>query len=44
MSTEALRATPFRDPSRPIDERVADLLGRMTRADKLAPLGWLWAF
>jgi beta-glucosidase len=44
MSTEALRATPYRDPARPLDERVADLLGRMTRAEKLAQLGSFWAF
>ena len=43
MSTKALRAMPYRDPSRPLDERVADLLGRMTRAEKLAQLGSFWA-
>jgi beta-xylosidase len=35
---------PYRDPSRPIDDRVADLLARMTRAEKLAQLGSFWAF
>jgi beta-glucosidase len=44
MSTEAVRAAPYRDPSRSLDERVADLLGRMTRAEKLAQLGSFWAF
>jgi hypothetical protein len=36
--TEAA-AEPWRDPSRPVTERVADLLGRMTLAEKLAQLG-----
>ena len=35
---------PYRDPSLPIDARVEDLLGRMTRAEKLAQLGSFWAF
>ena len=29
----------YRDPALPIDARVADLLGRMTRAEKVAQLG-----
>jgi beta-glucosidase len=37
-------AAPYRDPSLSEDERVADLLGRMTRAEKLAQLGSFWAF
>ena len=37
------RAT-YRDPSLPIEARVADLLVRMTRAEKLAQLGAFWAF
>jgi len=44
MATEALESTPYRDPSRPVEERVADLIGRMTRAEKLAQLGSFWAF
>ena len=44
MSTEAVPSTPYRDPSRPVDERVADLIGRMTSAEKLAQLGSFWAF
>ena len=32
-------AEPWRDPSRPVAERVADLLGRMTLAEKLAQFG-----
>jgi beta-glucosidase len=35
---------PYRDSSRPVDERVADLLARMTRAEKVAQLGSFWAF
>jgi beta-xylosidase len=35
-------AAPWRDPSRPVAERVADLLGRMTLAEKLAQLGSVW--
>src|SRR5262245_45021588 len=34
----------YRDPSLPIDARVADLLARMTRAEKIAQLGSFWAF
>ncbi len=34
----------YRDPSLPIDARVADLLARMTLDDKLAQLGSLWSF
>jgi beta-glucosidase len=34
----------YRDPSAPIDARVADLLGRMTRPEKIAQLGSFWAF
>jgi len=35
---------PYRDPARPAEERVADLLGRMTPAEKAAMLagaGWM---
>ncbi len=35
-------AEPWRDPSRPVAERIADLLGRMTLAEKLAQLGSVW--
>jgi beta-glucosidase len=44
MSTDAPPTSPYRDDSRPLDERVADLLGRMTLAEKLAQLGSFWAF
>lgn len=33
---------PYRDASRPIDERVADLLGRMTLEEKVAQLMGIW--
>jgi beta-glucosidase len=35
---------PYRDPALPVDERVSDLLARMTRAEKIAQLGSFWAF
>ena len=34
----------FRDPGRPIPERVADLLGRMSLDEKSAQLGSAWIF
>ena len=34
----------YRDATRSIDERVADLLGRMTLDEKLAQLGSAWVF
>lgn len=34
---------PYKDPARPIDERVAELLGLMTLDEKLAQLGCLWS-
>ena len=33
---------PYRDPTRPIDARVADLLGRMTLDEKVAQLEGIW--
>jgi beta-glucosidase len=33
---------PYRDPARPVDERVADLLARMTLEEKVAQLQGLW--
>ena len=33
---------PWRDPARPPAERVADLLSRMTLAEKVAQLGSIW--
>ena len=35
---------PYRDASRPRDERVEDLLRRMTREEKAAQLGSAWIF
>ncbi|HXH06126.1 MAG TPA: glycoside hydrolase family 3 N-terminal domain-containing protein [Vicinamibacterales bacterium] len=33
---------PYKDPARPVDERVADLLGRMTLEEKVAQLVAVW--
>jgi len=46
MSTVTLdSALPlYRDPARPIEERVEDLLGRMTTIEKAAQLGSAWVF
>ncbi|HEY1823034.1 MAG TPA: glycoside hydrolase family 3 N-terminal domain-containing protein [Trebonia sp.] len=33
---------PWRDPARPAEARVADLLGRMTLEEKIAQLGSVW--
>jgi beta-glucosidase len=35
-------AAPYRDPARSTDERVADLLARMTLEEKVAQLGGVW--
>ena len=32
----------WRDPGFPVDQRVTDLLGRMTLEEKLAQLGSVW--
>ncbi len=34
---------PYQDPSRPIDERVDDLVARMTLGEKLAQIGCVWS-
>jgi beta-glucosidase len=39
-----IAAVRYRDASLPVDERVADLLARMTIEEKLAQLGSLWSF
>ncbi|HEX7951229.1 MAG TPA: glycoside hydrolase family 3 N-terminal domain-containing protein [Candidatus Limnocylindrales bacterium] len=36
--------SPYRDATRPIDERVSDLLARMTIEEKVAQLGSVWSF
>ena len=36
------QAEPWRDPARPAGERVAELLSRMTVAEKVAQLGSIW--
>ena len=36
--------TSYRDPALSVEARVADLLARMTRAEKVAQLGSFWAF
>ena len=38
------RHSPYRDPSRPVADRVARLLDRMTIDEKLAQLGSAWVF
>ena len=39
---EAEAPSPWQDPERPVTERVADLLGRMTLEEKVAQLGSAW--
>lgn len=35
---------PYQNPSLPVEERVADLLSRMTLDEKIAQLGSIWVF
>ena len=44
MTTAGEDASPYRDAGRPVGERVADLLGRMTVEEKVAQLGSAWVF
>ena len=42
MTDTTLIGARYRDASLPIEDRVADLLGRMTQAEKIAQLGAVW--
>ncbi|MCO5245194.1 MAG: hypothetical protein M9927_15460 [Anaerolineae bacterium] len=45
MQTKTIDSTPiYRDPTQPVEARVADLLGRMTLEEKLAQLGSAWIY
>jgi beta-glucosidase len=46
MTTSAVDSAspPYRDPTLTLDERVADLLARMTTEEKVAQLGSRWVF
>jgi beta-glucosidase len=44
MTQVSSEQPPYLDSSRPVDERVEDLLGRMTLGEKLAQLGSRWVF
>ncbi len=44
MTTTSLENAIYRDASRPVSERVADLLGRMTLEEKIAQLGSVWVY
>jgi beta-glucosidase len=41
-TSQAQTSMPYKDAARPVDERVADLLGRMTLEEKVAQLEGLW--
>ena len=43
MSEPTPSDAPYRDPSRPIADRVEDLLARMTVEEKVAQLGGVWS-
>jgi hypothetical protein len=38
----AQETPPYRDPKLPVEQRVADLLSRMTREEKLAQMEGAW--
>ncbi len=45
LDTETQANPPaYRDPARPVAERVQDLLARMTLAEKVAQLGSVWVY
>ncbi len=39
----SMNDAPFRDPARSVEQRIEDLLGRMTLAEKVAQLGGTWS-
>ncbi|MEL7376996.1 MAG: glycoside hydrolase family 3 N-terminal domain-containing protein, partial [Bacteroidota bacterium] len=41
-SSESLSEAPFRDPTRPVSERISDLLNRMTVQEKVAQVCAIW--
>ncbi|MBI1881035.1 MAG: beta-glucosidase, partial [Chloroflexi bacterium] len=43
MTQETVKL-PYQNPALPLEERVADLLSRMTLAEKIAQLGSIWVF
>lgn len=44
MTTTDLDSAPYKDPNRPISERIEDLLARMTLEEKVAQLGSAWIY
>jgi beta-glucosidase len=44
MQTTTTEARPYQDARLPIEQRVDDLLGRMTVEEKIAQLGSLWIY
>ncbi len=42
LAAAAQERLPYRDPALSVDQRVADLLGRMTLEEKIAQLGGTW--
>lgn len=44
MTAPDRTATVYRDPARPVGERIADLLAQMTLEEKVAQLGSAWVF
>ena len=44
MSTSPTAAAPYKDPALPIDERLDDLMSRMTLVEKVGQLGSAWVF
>ena len=44
MTTAEHAGPAYRDAGRPVDERVEDLLARMTREEKAAQIGSAWIF